>query len=129
MNTPIKFKDIASNFSPNVNTGDLTTVSNEKSIAQSLKTLVNYNFYDIPFQPRLGSNIRSKLFDLVSDITSESIKTDLKLLIENFEPRVEVIDIKSSVSSDKHGIDVALTYRARTSTSEIVVNYFLTRII
>lgn len=129
MITTVKFKDVSISFAKHPQTGDLSTVSNEKSITQSLKTLMFYNYYDVPFQPKLGSNIRAKLFDLISDITSDLIKSDIKLLIENYEPRVEVIDIISEASNEKHGITVTLTYRARTSTEEIVVNYFLTRII
>lgn len=129
MITPVKFRDISISFNMHPNSGDLSCVSNEKSITQSLKTLMFYNYYDVPFQPKLGSNIRAKLFDLISDITSDLIKSDIKLLIENYEPRVEVIDIISEASNEKHGINVTLTYRARTSTEEIVVNYFLTRII
>lgn len=129
MNPTVKFRDISISFNMHPNTKDLSCVSNEKSITQSLKTLMFYNYYDVPFQPKLGSNIRAKLFDLISDITSDLIKSDIKILIENYEPRVEVIDIISEASNEKHGINVTLTYRARTSTEEIVVNYFLTRII
>lgn len=129
MITTVKFRDISSSFAMHPNSGDLSTVSNEKSITQSLKTLMFYNYYDVPFQPKLGSNIRAKLFDLILDITSDLIKSDIKLLIENYEPRIEVIDIISEASNEKHGITVTLIYRARTSTEEIVVNYFLTRII
>jgi len=129
MNTTVKYRDLSLNLRPHPNTGDLSTVSNENSITQSLKTLMFYNYYDVPFQPKLGSNIRAKLFDLISDITSEFIKSDIKLLIENYEPRVEVIEILSEASRENHGINVTLKYRARTSTEEIVVNYFLTRII
>ena len=129
MITPVKFRDLSLSFNAHPNTGDLSFVTNEKAISQSLKTLMFYNYYDVPFQPNLGSNIRAKLFDLISDITSDLIKSDIKLLIENYEPRVEVIDIISESSREQHGISVTLTYRARTSTEEIVVNYFLTRII
>lgn len=129
MNTIVKFRDLSLNMRPHPNSGDLSTVSNENSITQSLKTLMFYNYYDVPFQPKLGSNIRAKLFDLISDITTDFIKSDITLLIENYEPRVEVIDIVATTTKDNHGINVTLKYRARTSTDEIVVNYFLTRII
>lgn len=129
MITQEKFKDININFNPHPNTGDLSTVSNEKSIAQSLKILFYYNYYDVPFQSKLGSNLRAKLFDLISDVTSEVIRTEIKTLISNYEPRVELIDINVEVSNEKQGVNVELVYRARTSTEEIVVNYFLNRII
>lgn len=129
MNATVKYRDISLNFRPLPSTGDLSTVSDEKSIAQSLKTLIFYNYYDVPFEPKLGSNIRAKLFDLITDMTSDIIKSDLKILIENYEPRIELIDIESKASPEQHGINVSITYRARTSTNEIVISYFLSRII
>lgn len=129
MDTPVKYRDLSINFNPLPNTGDLSTVSNEKSITQSLKTLMFYNYYDVPFESKLGSNIRAKLFDLIDGMTSEVIKSDIKLLIENYEPRIELIDVLTEISNTNHGINVTIKYRARTSTTEVVVSYFLTRII
>ena len=129
MNLSVKYRDISLSFVPLPSSGDVSTVSDEKSISQSLKTLIFYNYYDVPFEPTLGSNIRAKLFDLVTDMTSDIIKSDLKTLIENYEPRIELIDIKSRAVPKDHAIEVSLTYRARTSTNEIAITYFLSRII
>jgi phage baseplate assembly protein W len=124
-----KYRDLTLSFRPNPITGDLSTVSNEKSINQSIKNLVFYNFYDIPFEPRIGSNLRAKLFDLLTPMLADSIKQDIKEVIENYEPRVDLIDVRVVANDSKNGIDVTIVYTAKTSTEEITLNYFLSRVI
>lgn len=124
-----KYRDFSISFAPNPKSGNISLVSDEASVNQSLRNLIYTNFYEIPFNPNLGSNIRARLFELMDSSTADIIKSDINDVIENFEPRVEVIDIKSISNEVKNGIDVTLTYRLRTSTNEIVVSYFLNRII
>jgi phage baseplate assembly protein W len=125
----IKYRDLTLSFRPNPITGDLSTVSNEKSINQSIRTLVMYNFYDVPFEPKIGSNLRAKLFDLLTPMASDSIKQDIKEVIENYEPRVDLIDVFVVANDSRNGIDVTIVYTAKTSTEEITLNYFLSRVI
>lgn len=123
-----KYRDFNLNFIPHPKTGDISTVSDENSVNQSLRNLISMNFNDVPFNSKLGSNVRARLFDLVTSITADTIKSDIKDVIENYEPRVEVVNIKSVADQEGHGINVTLRYRLRTSTSEIVISYFLQRI-
>lgn len=124
-----KYRDLTLSFAPHPKTGDLSTVSDENSINQSLRNLIFYDFYDVPFQPKIGSNIRARLFDLITPMTADIIKADIKDVIENFEPRIEVVSVSVKTNNDKNGLDVTLTYTARTSTQQTVVRYFLERII
>jgi phage baseplate assembly protein W len=127
MTTKNKYRDFALNFRQNPITGDLAILTDERSVNQSLKNLMFTNFYDIPFQPKLGSNVRARLFELATSTTADTIKSDIEDVIENFEPRVEVINITAKVEGN--GINVTLRYRLRTSTNDITVSYFLERII
>jgi phage baseplate assembly protein W len=124
-----KYRDISLNFNPNPVTGDVSTVSDEKSVNQSLKNLIFLNFYDVPFQPKVGSNVRARLFDMLNSMTADAIKADITDVIENYEPRIEIVTITSKANLAKSGIDVTIKYRLRTTTQEIVLNYFLERII
>jgi phage baseplate assembly protein W len=129
MTTSNKYRDFALNFRQNPITGDLAMLTDEKSVNQSLKNLIFMNFYDVPFEPKIGSNVRARLFDLITSTTADTIKSDIKDVIENFEPRIEVISIDVKVDEAGNGINVTLRYRLRTSTNDITVSYFLERII
>lgn len=124
-----KFRDISLSFNSNPKTGDLSTVSDEKSVNQSLRNLIFTNFYDVPFSPKIGSNVRSRLFDLIDSTTTDSIKSDIKDVIENYEPRVEIVEVITKADDTHNAINVSLRYRLRTSTETITVSYFLERII
>lgn len=124
-----KFRDISLSFNSNPKTGDLSTVSDEKSVNQSLRNLIFTNFYDVPFSPKIGSNVRSRLFDLIDSTTADSIKSDIKDVIENYEPRVEIVEVITKADDTHNAINVSLRYRLRTSTETITVSYFLERII
>jgi phage baseplate assembly protein W len=126
MTTTNKYRDFSLTFSKHPITGDLSILTDEKAVNQSLKNLMFTNFYDVPFQPRLGSNLRARLFDLATSMTADTIKSDIEDVIENFEPRIEVIDITADVEGN--GVRVTLRYRLRTSTNDITVSYFLERI-
>ena len=44
-------------------TGDIAFLSDVESVKRSIRNLVNTNFYEKPFHPEIGSNIRSILFE------------------------------------------------------------------
>jgi phage baseplate assembly protein W len=129
MTTTPKFRDFNINFRSHPVTGDLSIVSDEKSVNQSIKNLIFMNFYDVPFEPKIGSNVRARLFDLITSTTSDTIRNDIKDVIENFEPRVEIIDISVEDFPLENSIAVSIRYRLRTSTNDITLSFFLERII
>lgn len=124
-----KYKDISSGFRPHPKTGDLSTVSDANSVNQSLRNLIYTNFYEVPFSPKIGSNIQARLFDLMTPMTGDIIKNDIKDVIENYESRVEILNITVVADEVKNGVNVTIRYQLRTTTNEVVLNYFLSRII
>ena len=123
-----QYRDFSLNFYPNPVTGDVSTVSDEKSIAQSMRNIIMTDRYEVPFQPDFGGNIRNMLFELASPFTLDTIKSDIKTAIENYEPRVNIVDLSVNFSNKEDGVNINIVYRARTSTSNISVNFFLKRV-
>ena len=58
------FKDFDISFSNNPITGDIGTKSDINAINQSVENLINTNYYERPFNPTFGCNIRGLLFEL-----------------------------------------------------------------
>lgn len=123
-----KYRDFSLNFHPNPVTGDVSMVSDEKSIAQSMKNIIMTDRYEMPFQPKFGGNIRNLLFELTTPFALDSAKEDIKTAIENYEPRVDIIDLSVLPNFTEDGININIVYRARTSTSNVSVNFFLKRV-
>ena len=104
------FKDFDLSFSVNPITGDLGTKSDANAIQQSIKTLINTNFFERPFQPTLGCNIRSMLFEPISPVTANDIKTVINDVLVNYEPRIVVRNIEIRDNSDTNSYFITILY-------------------
>lgn len=109
------FKDFDLSFSVNPITGDLGTKSDVNSIQQSIKTLINTNFFERPFQPTLGCNIRGLLFELSSPVVVNDIKTVINDVLTNYEPRIDLIEIKVSDLSDVNAYNISIIYNLKNN--------------
>ena len=81
------FKDINLSLARHPITGDIATLSNVEAVKRSVRNLVNTNFYERPFHPEIGSNVRSVLFEPVSPIVATVLERHVRDVIANFEPR------------------------------------------
>lgn len=109
------YKDFDLSFSVNPITGDLGTKSDTNAIQQSIKTLINTNYFERPFQPTLGCNIRSVLFEPVSPVVANDLKTVINDVLVNYEPRIVVKDIEIRDNSDTNSYFVTIIYNIRSS--------------
>ena len=104
------FKDFDLSFSVNPITGDLGTKSDANAIQQSIKTLINTNFFERPFQPTLGCNLRSMLFEPISPVHANDMKTVINDVLVNYEPRIVVRNIEIRDNSDTNSYFITILY-------------------
>jgi len=122
------YKDLDLNFIPHPVKKDVSRHFNEKAIINSLKNLVSTNFYERPFQPELGSDIRSLLFEPVDSVFGAALERRLTDLINNYEPRVGIESIVAIPAPDENGYKVTLTFFIINLPNPITINFFLERI-
>jgi len=122
------YKDLDLNFTAHPVKKDINKHFNEKAVINSVKNLVSTNFYERPFQPELGSNIRRLLFEPIDSIVAASLERQLQETIENFEPRVSIDSITAYAAPDENGYSVSLTFFILNSPNPITINFFLERI-
>ena len=82
------FKDISLSFDAHPVTKDLTVIKNANAIKRSIRNIVQTIPGERFFNPILGSDVRSSLFDFVDFGTASVIQKEITTAIENFEPRV-----------------------------------------
>lgn len=87
------YSDIDLNFLAHPVTGDVSKKYDVDAVKQSLKTLILTNYYERPFQPKLGSPVYGMLFENVDIPTANSLKLRLELLITQYEPRVSAQEV------------------------------------
>ena len=82
------YSDIDLSFSANPITGDISRKYDVNAVKQSLKTLILTQYYERPFQPKLGSPVYGLLFENIDMITANTLKLQIELMINKYEPRV-----------------------------------------
>ena len=123
------FKDLNLNFLAHPLTGDIQKISNIEAVKRSVRNLINTNFHERPFHPQIGSNIRSILFEPVSPVIEDLLSRYVQDVIDNFEPRVELISIKSNANIDQNAYNVTIEFFVVNSPSEAQsVQLFLERL-
>ena len=105
------FKDVSMSFKFNPLSGDLITLSNENAIARSVRNIVLTSPGEKIFDPDFGSNIGEILFENIDEITAISIQEEIENSLQNYEPRVELIDVNVKPDYDLHQFDVVISYR------------------
>ena len=86
------FTDIDINMANHPNTKDVVLKYDINAVKRSVRNLLSTNFYERPFKPSLGANLRGMLFELDST-DNFVIKEEISSLISNFEPRITVDDL------------------------------------
>ena len=105
------FKDLSMSFKFNPLSGDLIDLKNENAIARAVRNIVLTSPGEKLFNPEFGSSVSEILFENVDDITAISIQDEIRSSLSNYEPRVELIDVKVDPNFDENQFDVLITYR------------------
>ena len=104
------FKDISMTFQSNPLNDDLIALKNENAIARSIRNIV----FTLPgekfFNQSFGSRITESLFENIDEITATIIVDEIRQSIDNYEPRVEVDDVKAFPDYDNNSFDVIIIY-------------------
>ena len=104
------FKDISLSFDPHPVTGDLRVLKNEVAIRRSVRNIVQTIPTEKFFNPLFGSDIRGSLFDFVDFGTASVIADQIQTSIENFEPRVDNLEIQVFPRPDRNEFEVNVIF-------------------
>ena len=104
------FKDISMSFESNPLTEDLIAIKNETAIAPSIRNIVFTLPGEKVFSPSFGSDISGSLFENIDDITGGVIEDQIRHSINNYEPRVNLMEVRTNPNFDNNAFDVTITY-------------------
>lgn len=106
----IYYEDLS--LDPVINSeGDITSVTNEQSIKQSLYMIINIAKGTRIFLPEYGCRIKGFLFEPFDQTTATRLGTELEETIQNYEPRVQVVTVQVVMDWKKYAYDVSVVYR------------------
>ena len=104
------FKDISLSFQANPLSYDLIATKNETAIARSVRNLVLTQPGERFFNQGLGSKVKGTLFENLDNITASAIKDEIEDTINNYEPRVDLIDVIVEPNYDDGEFNVIIKY-------------------
>ena len=104
------FKDINLSFQRHPITKDVTVLKNENAIKRSVRNIVNTIPRERFFNPTLGSDVRSSLFNFVDYGTASVIQKQIQIAIENFEPRVDNLQVNVFPRPDSNEFEVNILF-------------------
>ena len=104
------FKDISLSFEPHPVTKDITVIKNANAIKRSIRNIVQTIPGERFFNPILGSDVRSSLFEFVDFGTASVIQKEIITAIENFEPRVYNVEVEAIAIPDDNEFEVNIYF-------------------
>ena len=104
------FKDISLSFDPHPVTKDLPILKNQNAIIRSIRNLVETIPNERFFNPTLGSNVRSSLFEFVDFGTASIIRDQIVNVISNYEPRVTDVEVQVDPRPDTNEFEVTVIF-------------------
>ena len=104
------FKDVSMTFQRHPLTNDLIALKNEQAIARSLRNIVFTTPGEKFFNQNFGSRISKSLFENIDDISASLIIDEIRQSITNYEPRVDLLDVRAEPNFDNNEFNVRIVY-------------------
>ena len=122
------YKDLDLNFNIHPIKKDVTKQIGEYAVINSVKNLVQTNFYERPFRPQIGSGIRNLLFEVVDTVVAAQLERAISEVIKNYEPRVKVSMVIATPAPDDNRYNIKMEFFIINNPNPISIDFFLERI-
>jgi len=122
------YKDLNLGFEQNTATKDIQKIKDVEAVKRSVRNLINTNHYEKPFHPEIGSNLRAMLFELMTPQMNHVISKQIENLINNYEPRCNLVQVFTQPRLDRNGYSVQISFRVQNHPDEVIVESFLERL-
>lgn len=124
----VTYKDLDISFKAHPFTGDIRTKEDLEAIKQSLTILLETNFGERPFRPNLGAGLNDLLFAPLDQITSIELSNNIKNVIENWEPRINVLSLQVTDKPDDNALEVSLVFSMLNISQPVKLTIILQRV-
>jgi phage baseplate assembly protein W len=121
------FSDLDLNFTVHPVSKDISRKYDDNAIKQSIKNLLLTRNFERPFHSEIGSPIRAMLFELPGPMFTVMLQRAVIDVINNFEPRVEVLDVRINDSIDTNAVYITLEFKIVNTERPITLDLALER--
>ena len=104
------YRDLSYTFKINPLRKDLNILKDENAIKRSLLNIFSYRKGEKFFNSSFGSGIPDLLFEPFDFATAGSLKNEVSLLISQYEPRVNLLEVIVDLNEAEYTYDVEIVY-------------------
>jgi phage baseplate assembly protein W len=108
--------------------GDIVPLVDLDAVKNSVRNLLLTNRYERPFQPAIGGNLQRYLFEPADQFTLFAISQDIRLTLENYEPRIDQVNVIADFNEDDNEYLITLAFRVITPNQRTDMTVRLTRL-
>lgn len=124
-----KFVDIDLNFGIHPISSDISKRIDNNAISTSLRNLIMTKVYDRPFHPEISSQVADMLFENMTKSTMINLERSIQYVIQNFEPRVEVVQVNVDAQPDNNHLEIEIVYFIVGSVEVVTTKFYIERTI
>jgi phage baseplate assembly protein W len=121
------YSDIDFTFTKKPVTADVALSYDSQAVIRSIRNLLSTKHYERPFNPDLGANIDSLLFEPVSPLTSTALESEIRTTIANYEPRASLESVIINPQPDENAYTVSISFYIQNATLPTTVTLLLER--
>jgi phage baseplate assembly protein W len=121
------YSDFYTNFNIHPQNKRLAKYTNEEAVKKSIRNLITTEKYDRLFQPEVGCRIKSLLFENMSLIIIEEMKSVIRETIDRYEPRARILDIIIQTNDARQAYDVYIYFEVINRVDPVSINITLYR--
>jgi len=122
------FSDIPISFTAHPITGNVKKSINRDAVKNSVRNIILTNHGERFFKPKFGGNVTSQLFENASKFTEFNTARSIRIALQNYEPRAEVINVRVDTDPDTNNLTATLKFRILNDPEPITLDVLLERI-
>lgn len=108
--------------------GRLALVSDDEDVQEAIALILGTAPGERPMRPEFGCAIHDYVFETVDARTFGQIDREIRVALDRWEPRIEVLDIELDLARAEHGcllIEISYRLRARNDVRNLVYPFYL----
>ena len=121
------FTDLALDLKENTANGDIKVATDERAIVNSIYNILTTRPGQNLLFPEFGINLAGSLFEQISQFNGRLIGEEIVRRIEQFEPRVSVLNANVNVNIDRQEYKVTLVIYIPSLNTQISLDPVFTQ--
>lgn len=119
-----RYSDLNLQMIPHPLKKDIIPLKDDAAVKNAVRNLLLTNFFERPFNPTMGANLRGLLFEPNDAITRLAIEDGIRNVLEQFEPRIENINVivQTTPNENEYRIVLVFSIKENDSVQDLEIN-------